>query len=241
MLVSSLAKTATAITEDQLLALGNAFNGQMRHFSARQMSGSIWSFARLGGLPINFDLHSAERTMQPALATCVGWPVFFFARRICSSIPCPHKHLGQHRMRSNEVCSVLSSLANMYGNTVQRQQLQQRRAEHNSNAEHDSNEEEDAEDDHLRDQGVDQPGAAVHKAAPLYTPLVQPSVDFLQTAVNALSSRDDLPLYLSSLLWACCDLRILPSKTAACAMAAAVPAMVYLQWCHVHDLHTFFS
>lgn len=69
MLVSSLAKTEAKLTEPQLLALGDAFNSQMRHFSPRQMSGSLWAFARLGELPPNFDLPSAEQIILPALAT----------------------------------------------------------------------------------------------------------------------------------------------------------------------------
>lgn len=72
MLVSSLARTSTVLSEAQQLALGAAFNSQMRHFSPRQMSGSLWAFARMGGLPPNFDLHSAEHIMRPALATYGG-------------------------------------------------------------------------------------------------------------------------------------------------------------------------
>ncbi len=72
MLLSSLVKTNTTLTEQQLLSLGSAFTAQLKYFSARQMSGSLWSFSRLGGLPSNFSLRDAEGIMMPALATYVG-------------------------------------------------------------------------------------------------------------------------------------------------------------------------
>lgn len=84
MLMSSLAKTGTALSEEQLLAVGRAFNAQLKFFSARQMSGSLWAFSRLGGLPSNFSLADAEAIILPELSTYVcggvvgvgvGWSV----------------------------------------------------------------------------------------------------------------------------------------------------------------------
>lgn len=227
MLVSSLAKTATPLDEAQLLALGDAFNSQMRHFSLnpRQMSGSLCSFSRLGRYPPNFELHSAERVILPALAT--------YAVTACALVNGGQRMVngGQrlaHRMRSNEVCSVLSGFANVYGTTAQRQQSAQWRAAQQGGVD------EGAEDEQSHAEHPD--AADPHGSGQPYTPRVVPSVDFLQRAVNVVASRpDDLPRYLSSLLWACCELRVLPAKADLAAMADAVPAMVRMvtsaTWC----------
>lgn len=148
-------------------------------------------------------------------------------------------------MRSNEVCSVLSGLANMYGTTTLRQQWLQQRTQQRGSAEglQQGGADEDVDDEEPMEEESSGGHAHVSQSDPVaakdmsqspFELRFQPSVDFVQEAVNVLASRSDLPRYLSSLLWACSELRVRPGDAAMADMAAAVPAMVRSQRQCIH-------